>query len=153
MLLFSTFIDRYLCAVRQFTQENMMKKFLSMLAVVFTVGLSTVAMEAEAAKRMGSGKSMGTQRQMTQDKAPTTPAQSAAAAPAAGGAAAAATPSRSWMGPVAGLAAGLGLAALASHFGFGDELFPAQARRGTGRRPQGSSGHAVRPCQPGSSAH
>lgn len=99
-----------------------MKKFLSMLAVVFTVGLSTVAMEAEAAKRMGSGKSMGTQRQMTQDKAPTAPAQSAAAAPAAGGAAAAATPSRSWMGPVAGLAAGLGLAALASHFGFGDEL-------------------------------
>lgn len=97
-----------------------MKKFLSMLAVVFTVGLSTVAMEAEAAKRMGSGKSMGTQRQMTQDKAPAAPAQSAAAAPAAG--AAAATPSRSWMGPVAGLAAGLGLAALASHFGFGDEL-------------------------------
>ena len=87
-----------------------MKKFLSMLAVVFTVGLSTVAMEAEAAKRMGSGKSMGTQRQMTQDKAPAAPAQSAAAAPAAG--AAAATPSRSWMGPVAGLAAGLGLAAL-----------------------------------------
>ena len=97
-----------------------MKKFLSMLAVVFTVGLSTVAMEAEAAKRMGSGKSMGTQRQMTQDKAPAAPAQSAAAAPAGG--AAAATPSRSWMGPVAGLAAGLGLAALASHFGFGDEL-------------------------------
>ncbi len=96
-----------------------MRKLLSMLAVVFTLGLSTVAMDAEAAKRMGSGKSMGTQRQATPDKAPATP--SAAAAPAAAGAAAAA-PSRSWMGPVAGLAAGLGLAALASHLGFGDEL-------------------------------
>lgn len=88
-----------------------MKRFLSLLAIVFTLGLSTVAMEAEAAKRMASGKSMGTQRQAAPDKAPT-----AAAAPAA------AAPSRSWMGPVAGLAAGLGLAALASHLGFGDEL-------------------------------
>ena len=98
-----------------------MKKFLLLLMVVFTFGLSTVAMNAEAAKRMGSGKSMGTQRQATPDKAPATPAQSAAAAPAAG-AGAAAAPSRSWMGPMAGLAAGLGLAALASHMGFGEEL-------------------------------
>jgi predicted lipid-binding transport protein (Tim44 family) len=97
-----------------------MKKFLSLLAVVFTLGLGTVAMDAEAAKRMGSGKSMGTQRQATADKAPATTAQSAATPTA--GAAAAAAPSRSWMGPVAGLAAGLGLAALASHMGFGDEL-------------------------------
>lgn len=96
-----------------------MKKFLSLLMVVFTLGLGTVAINAEAAKRMGSGKSMGTQRQATPDKAPTTPA---ATAPAAGAAGAAAAPSRSWMGPVAGLAAGLGLAALASHLGLGDEL-------------------------------
>ena len=95
-----------------------MKKFLLMLSVVFAFGLTTVAMDAEAAKRMGSGKSMGTQRQAAPDKAP---AQTSAAAPAAGSGAAAA-PSRSWMGPVAGLAAGLGLAALASHLGFGDEL-------------------------------
>lgn len=96
-----------------------MKRLLSVLAVVFTVGLSTVPMDAEAAKRMGSGKSMGTQRQAVQDKAPAAPT-AATAAPAAG--AAAAAPSRSWMGPIAGLAAGLGLAALASHLGFGDEL-------------------------------
>lgn len=97
-----------------------MKRFLALLAVVFTLGLSTVAMDAEAARRMGSGKSLGTQRQATADKAPTAPTQSAAAAgtPAAG----AAAPKRSWMGPVAGLAAGLGLAALASHLGFGEEL-------------------------------
>jgi predicted lipid-binding transport protein (Tim44 family) len=97
------------------------KKILAMLAVVFTLGLSTVAMDAEAAKRMGSGKSLGTQRQATADKAPAAPTQAAAAA-GAGGAAAAAAPKRSWMGPLAGLAAGLGLAALASHLGFGDEL-------------------------------
>ncbi len=98
-----------------------MKKVLLVLAAVFTLGLSTVTLDAEAAKRMGSGKSMGTQRQASQDKAPTTAAQPAAtgAAPAA----AAAAPSRSsWMGPIAGIAAGLGLAALASHLGFGDEL-------------------------------
>ncbi len=97
-----------------------MKRLLSLLAVVFTLGLSMVAMDAEAAKRMGSGKSLGTQRQATADKAPTAPTQSAAGAGAT--AAGAAAPSRSWMGPVAGIAAGLGLAALASHLGFGEEL-------------------------------
>lgn len=93
-----------------------MNKFVLLLAMIFTFGLSTVAMNAEAAKRMGSGKSLGTQRQSAPDKAP---AQSTAATPAAG---AAAAPKRSWMGPIAGLAAGLGLAALASHLGFGEEL-------------------------------
>ena len=94
-----------------------MKRLLSILTVFFAFGLSTVAMEAEAAKRLGSGKSMGTQRQSAPDKT------SAAATPAAAApAAAAASPGRSWMGPVAGLAAGLGLAALASHLGFGDAL-------------------------------
>ncbi len=98
-----------------------MKKLLSLLTVVLTLGLTTVAMDAEAAKRMGGGKSLGTQRQATADKAPPAPAQ-AAAAPNAAGAGAAAAPKRSWMGPLAGLAAGLGLAALASHLGFGAEL-------------------------------
>lgn len=96
-----------------------MKRLFSLIAVVFSLGLSSVALEAEAAKRMGSGKSMGTQRQATPDKAPTAATPAVAAAPAAG---AAAAPSRSWMGPVAGIAAGLGLAALASHMGFGGEL-------------------------------
>lgn len=94
-----------------------MKRLLSLLALVFAFGLSTAAMEAEAAKRMGSGKSLGTQRQATPDKTPAAATSTAAATPAA-----AASPGRSWMGPVAGLAAGLGLAALASHLGFGDEL-------------------------------
>lgn len=93
-----------------------MKKLFSLLAVVITLGLGTIAMEAEA-KRMGSGKSTGMQRQAPADK----PTAAPAAAPTAAGAAAAPA-KRSWMGPIAGLAAGLGLAALASHLGFGEEL-------------------------------
>lgn len=97
-----------------------MKKLLSLLAVVMTLGLGTAHFDAEA-KRIGGGKSLGMQRQATPAKAPdATPSASPAAAGAAG--AAAAAPKRSWMGPVAGLAAGLGLAALASHLGFGEEL-------------------------------
>jgi predicted lipid-binding transport protein (Tim44 family) len=94
-------------------------KFLSSLAIVLALALSLVTVDAEA-KRMGGGKSSGMQRQTTTQKAPdATPAQN----PAGSAAAAAATaPKRSWMGPLAGLAAGLGLAALASHLGFGDEL-------------------------------
>jgi len=105
-----------------------MKKILSLVAVVMALGLSTIAVDADAAKRMGAGKSLGMQRQATPDKSPTaTPAQTPAATSAAtaapgAAAAAAAAPKRSWMGPLAGLAAGLGLAALASHLGFGSEL-------------------------------
>ena len=100
-----------------------MKKLLSLLAVVLTLGLGTVHLEAEA-KRIGGGKSLGMQRQATPPaKAPdATPNAAPAAGAAAGAGAAAAAPKRNWMGPVAGLAAGLGLAALASHLGFGEEL-------------------------------
>lgn len=104
-----------------------MKNLFSVLALVLTLGLTFGPADAEA-KRLGGSKSMGMQRQSaTFDKAPATPVQ----APVASGMAAkslAATPAaaapakRSWMGPLAGLAAGLGLAALASHFGFGAEL-------------------------------
>jgi predicted lipid-binding transport protein (Tim44 family) len=98
--------------------ETSMKKLLSLLAVVLTLGLTTVAMDAEA-KRMGGGKSLGMQRQASPPvKAPDATPNAAPAAGAAAGAAAA--PKRNWMGPLAGLAAGLGLAALASHLGFGE---------------------------------
>src|SRR5688572_18537144 len=104
-----------------------MKKALAVLAVVLTFGLT--AFDADAARRLGGGKSSGMQRQnVTAPNTPprnapdqATPAGSTAAAPAAAGAtAAAAATKRSWMGPIAGLAAGLGLAALASHLGFGE---------------------------------
>ncbi|MBK0393752.1 Tim44 domain-containing protein [Ramlibacter algicola] len=105
-----------------------MRKSLAMMAVVLAVGL-TAGLDAEA-RRLGGGKSAGMQRQNTTAPAhntppPATPAQQAPAAGAAAtapAAAATAAPKRSWMGPVAGLAAGLGLAALASHFGFGEAL-------------------------------
>ena len=94
-------------------------KNISLLAAVLAVGLTMAVGNAEAA-RIGGGKSFGMQRQM----APVSkPAPSATTAPRTPGAAApAAQPKRSWLGPIAGLAAGLGLAALASHLGFGEEL-------------------------------
>ncbi len=96
-----------------------MKKWISLLAVVMTLGLGAAHFDAEA-KRMGGGKSFGMQRQSAPPaKAPAAPT----AAPAAAGAgAAAASTGRSWMGPIAGLAAGIGLMALASHLGFGEGL-------------------------------
>lgn len=106
-----------------------MKKTLALMTVVLAVGM-TAALDAEA-KRLGGAKSGGMQRQNVTAPAQNTPgaapgaptqAGTAAAAPAAGAAAAgtAAAKGRSWMGPIAGLAAGLGLAALASHLGFGE---------------------------------
>lgn len=94
-------------------------KLLSILVMILTLGLTTLTMsDAEAAKRLGGGKSTGMQRENV-----TQPANTATAAGAgAAGAAAAAAPKKSWMGPLAGLAAGLGLAALASYLGFGEEL-------------------------------
>lgn len=101
-----------------------MTRFLSLLAVVLGLGLTAMSFDAEAAKRLGGGKSTGMQRQsVTADKSPAAPAAAAAATPAAGAAGAAGAAAKpSWMGPVAGLAAGLGLAALASYLGFGEAL-------------------------------
>lgn len=83
--------------------------------------------DAEA-KRLGSGgmkRSTPTQTTPSTPPAqqPAAPQQAAPAKPAPQPAAApAAAPKRSWMGPLAGLAAGLGIAALAGHFGFGEGL-------------------------------
>lgn len=109
-----------------------MRKSLALLAIAFAVGAT--AFDAEA-KRLGGGKSSGMQRQGVTNSAPAptrdaggspaTPSQAAApsaAAAATAAPAAAATAKRSWLGPVAGIAAGLGIAALASHFGFGEAL-------------------------------
>lgn len=98
------------------------------------LALSTTLVPGEAdAKRLGGGKSTGTQRSMPERTAPTSttpptqPAQTPAAAPgqqaapaAAAAPTAAAAGKRSWLGPIAGLAAGLGIAALMSHLGLGE---------------------------------
>lgn len=96
-----------------------MKK-LSLFAVILTLGVTLgVGVGDAEAKRLGGGSSSGMQRQAV---SPSSGASSASKAPAAAAAPQAAQPKRSWMGPLAGLAAGLGLAALASHFGFGEGL-------------------------------
>jgi predicted lipid-binding transport protein (Tim44 family) len=94
-----------------------------MLAGVMALG----SLNAEAARRMGGGKSFGQQsNQVTKrDAAPQTPAAPAqnaaptnAAKPAA--APAAAAPKKPWGAMLGGLAAGLGLAWLASSLGLGE---------------------------------
>ena len=98
---------------------------------VFAVGLmmSSFAFDAEAQRRLGGGRNIGQQSQPVQRQA--APPQQAAptqqgaqpAAPAnAGAPAAAARPASPWRGALMGLAAGLGIAALANWLGFGEGL-------------------------------
>lgn len=105
-----------------------LKTFLMALAVaVAGAGMVSAPMDAEA-KRLGGGRASGMQRQMPAKQPNATPnaapnQTNKAAAPANGaqaGAAAAQPAKRSWMGPIAGLAAGLGIAALMSHLGMGE---------------------------------
>ena len=93
-----------------------MKRILISLFALF-ISFGFVMQEAEA-KRMGGSKSFGMQRSAPakQDAAPTPQRQQPAAAPTT------APKKNSWMGPIAGLAAGLGLAALFSHLGMGEEM-------------------------------
>ena len=95
------------------------------LALSFAVLSAGFAPGAAEAKRIGGGGSSGMQRSMpaaAPNAAPARPVQAAPTAPAAAAAPASPAPKRSWMGPLAGLAAGLGIAALMSHFGMGAEM-------------------------------
>ena len=93
-----------------------MKRILISLFAIF-IGFGLATHDAEA-KRLGGSKSFGMQRSAPakQDAAPTPQRQQAGTAPTA------APKKNSWMGPIAGLAAGLGLAALFSHLGMGEEM-------------------------------
>jgi predicted lipid-binding transport protein (Tim44 family) len=96
--------------------------FLALVALAFTIGLTVT--DAQAA-RLGGGKSFGMTRSTPRQSAPpAAPAQNAVpsnATTSAPAPAAAAKPGMSrWLGPLAGLAAGVGLAALLSHFGMGE---------------------------------
>ena len=99
------------------------------LVTLMLVGVMALgSLNAEAARRMGGGKSIGQQsNQVTKrDAAPQTPAapaQNAAptnAAKPAAPAPAAAAPKKPWGAMLGGLAAGLGLAWLASSLGLGE---------------------------------
>ena len=93
-----------------------MKIWQVILSAVFAVTLTLSGTVADA-KRLGSGGSVGKQSSnVTQRQAPANNATSPAAAP---GAAAAAAPKKPWGAMLGGLAAGLGLAWLASSLGLG----------------------------------
>ena len=93
-------------------------------AVVLTVALTFSSIGYVDAKRMGSGKNMGqsapVQKQAQPAQAQKPAQQAQPAAPAAGSAAAAAPKRSGFGGMLGGLAAGLGIAYLLSHFGLGE---------------------------------
>lgn len=91
---------------------------IAMLALMMGFG---ALLESAEAKRMGGARSSGISRdsgvmnrQGVSSKPAAGPAQTAAQAPAAPQ-----SGMSRWMGPLAGIAAGLGIAALFSHFGMG----------------------------------
>jgi len=116
-------------------------KSLFILATAITAAATLVFAGIADAKRLGSGRSLGMQRQYSApaQSAPTAPTRPGAASdpvmpPTQPGAvpprAAAPTPATAptapasgmsrWLGPIAGIAAGLGLAALMSHLGLSE---------------------------------
>lgn len=108
------------------------------IGLIAMVGLimagSLASLDAEA-RRMGGGRSIGRQSNTVQQQStPSQPSQSnqamqqrAQPAPAPAPTPAAAPNRSRWLGPIAGLAAGLGIAALLSHFGLGGAFAGAMA--------------------------
>ncbi len=99
-----------------------MKLFWTMM---LALGLALAGLNAEAAKRLGGGKSVGKQSSnVTQQAAPAQQGVSnTAAKPAVAPAAAPATPPKKpWGAMLGGLAAGLGLAWLAHSLGMGEAM-------------------------------
>ena len=92
------------------------------LSVTLALIMGFTSFSAEAAKRLGSGKSVGQQSNNVSQSQGVKPAQNAAPATPAAPPAAAAPQKRPWGAMLGGLAAGLGLAWLASSMGFGEEL-------------------------------
>jgi len=110
--------------VLKFVEKNMTK----LLSIVLVCAMALGSVDASA-KRMGGGKSFGKQsNQVTQrdstpagnNAAPASPAAQPGAANRPANAASAAPASRPWGAMLGGLAAGLGLAWLASSLGFGE---------------------------------
>ena len=104
-----------------------MRAFALAVAILCAASAALVP-DVAAARRIGGGGAIGMQRSLPSRAAPEalparpaaptaqpTPAPAATATPAT-------APRRSWLGPIAGLAAGLGIAALMSHLGLGAEF-------------------------------
>jgi len=144
-----------------------MKKWL--IGAMIGVLAASFALDAGAQRRLGGGKTFGKPSQNVQQRQATPPPPQTPAAQEAAPAqqpATAATPASPWKGALLGLAAGLGLAALASWLGFGDTLATIMLvvlvgflitmgvgyvlRRGAGARPayQGAGNGRYRPPPP-----
>jgi predicted lipid-binding transport protein (Tim44 family) len=111
---------------------------IGLAVMVGLIAFATVASLDAEARRLGGGRSIGRQQSSAMQRQTTPPAQSPQQAQQSAQAAqaqraqpapmpaAAANRSR-WLGPIAGLAAGLGIAALLSHFGMGEAFAGAMA--------------------------
>ena len=103
-------------------------KRITILLLAACAALTLVLSDLADARRMGGGGNIGAQRQSVIPSrpapAPTAPAGNAATQPQPSAPAATPAPAPSgasrWLGPIAGLAAGLGLAALLSHLGLSE---------------------------------
>ena len=111
---------------------------IGLAVMVGLIAFATVASLDAEARRLGGGRSIGRQQSSAMQRQTTPPAQSPQQAQQSAQAAQAqraqpaptpaAAPNRSrWLGPIAGLAAGLGIAALLSHFGMGEAFAGAMA--------------------------
>ncbi len=105
----------------------------ALAALMISIVAATFTLDADAQRRFGGGRNLGRQSTPVQQRQATPPAQqptqqtgnqqqtpATAAAPRPG--AAPAAPRSPWRGALMGLAAGLGIAALASYLGFGEGL-------------------------------
>ncbi len=101
-----------------------MKRFAILFTLILTLGLTFSAPDAEA-KRLGGGMSSGMRRDssvMQRSTAPApVPSKSISPQPTTPPAPVPSGMSR-WLGPLAGVAAGVGLASLFSHFGMGEGM-------------------------------
>ena len=94
-------------------------KNLVLMCTVALLSIFIAVPEAEA-KRFGGGRSSGMSRQAAPQQPPKQPAASPQQTPGRQATPPGQTSRPGWLGPVAGLAAGLGLAALFSHLGLGE---------------------------------
>jgi predicted lipid-binding transport protein (Tim44 family) len=100
-----------------------MKRFIA-LALIGVIAAS-LSFDADAQRRLGGGRTLGKQSPQVQQRQATPPEPQAPAQQAAPAQQTPATAPRAtspWKGALLGLAAGLGLAALAAHFGLSDTL-------------------------------
>jgi predicted lipid-binding transport protein (Tim44 family) len=128
--------DSHLLSSRKVSRS--LARRIGLAAMVGLIAFATVASLDAEARRMGGGRSIGRQQSTTMQRQTTPPAQPAQSPQQSAQAAQAqraqpaptpaAAPNRSrWLGPIAGLAAGLGIAALLSHFGMGEAFAGAMA--------------------------